>query len=78
MPVNRLHLKSYPLHRLKVGQAVLLGPFSAANMGSNKIVKLRQKDPKKYGSWKFEQTQMLMVNPVTCETVKMYLLKRIA
>lgn len=77
MPVNRLGLKAYPLHRLKVGQAALLGPFNAANVGSNKIVKLRQKFPQ-CANWQFEQTQFLLVNPKTCETVKMYMLKRIA
>lgn len=77
MPVNRLGLKSYPLHRLKVGQAVLMGPFAAANAASNKVVKLRQKDPQ-YAGWQFIQQQMLMVNPATCETVKMYMMTRVA
>jgi hypothetical protein len=78
MPSNALNLKLYPLARLKVGQAVLLGPYNAANTAANKIVHLRQSDPDAFRTWKFVQQQMLLINPLTCETVKMYLMTRIA
>ena len=78
MAANKLGLKNYPLKRLKVGQSSLLGPYRSSTTSATMMTKLRQSNEAKYGKWKFVQQQMLLVNPVTCETEKMYLLTRIS
>jgi hypothetical protein len=76
MPKNRLGLKALPLRRLKVGQAVILGPYNSANMAAGKVVQMRQKDPST-SNREFVQQQFIMVDPRTLVAYKVYLVRRI-
>ncbi len=72
---NRLGLRNFPMKRLRVGDSCLVGPFNSPNMGASMISRFRKKNAFA-GSWEITQQQILLVNPKTCETFKMYLLTR--
>lgn len=76
MPKNALSLRARNLGRLRVGEAVLLGPFAAANAAANKVTKFRQ-SASRYRDWEFVQEQWLLVNPRTLAAFKMYRVTRV-
>ena len=75
MAINTLSLKHVPLDILKVGDATLIGPYESATMPASRIAKFRKDYPDADGT-EFSQRQFLLVDPKTCETMKMYLLTR--
>lgn len=75
MAINSLGLKCFPIKKLKVGQRAIVGPYTTARTAMRKVLSLRKRNPE-MNDWKFTQRQVLMVDPVTTETFKMYILTR--
>ena len=77
MPANALGLKHIPLELLNVGDSALIGPYLEAKTASGKWCQIKRDNPD-LADRQFSQKQFLLVDPVSCETVKMYLMTRIA
>lgn len=76
MAINILNLKTVSLRKLKIGQQLLLGPYKRATTPAGKISRLRTLDPSGFGRRQFTQRQMLLVDPATTQSFKMYLITR--
>jgi hypothetical protein len=72
MPRNRLGMKHFP-SKLKPGQSTIIGPFRTPMVASGYISRLRRKMT---GDPQFTQRQMLLVDPKTLETFRVYLVTR--
>lgn len=77
MAKNTLDLKHYPIPLLDVGQSVLIGPYKEAKTAGAKVSQEKRADQDGMKGREFTQKQFLLVDPVSCETVKMYLIRRV-
>lgn len=67
---NSIGLRFIPLKDLKIGETVILGPYKSANVVTAKMAQVGDK------AKKFNQKQVLLVDPVDATVLKMYLVTR--
>lgn len=71
---NSLGLRHRPLGRLRVGEAVLVGPYNHAKAAATLIFRCRKESGRE--GWQFTQQQMLLCDPGAGTCIKMYLITR--
>lgn len=76
MTPNSLNLTTTPLHKLRLGQAALLGPYKSPCAAASKISHCRKRH-QAMADWKFSQQQLLLVDPGEDKVYKMYLITRV-
>lgn len=77
MAKNALGLKKIPLRKMKVGDAVILGPYNHPTASSAHINREIYRNPE-YVGWKLTQRQFLLIDPKTLQAYKVYLITRTA
>lgn len=71
-----MRYKSFSIRELDVNESCLVGPFAQARYATAKInQQMKDLDTEHR---RFSQRQMLMTDPKTCETVKIYAITRLA
>ena len=72
----QMKLKLYPLHRLKVGQSCIAGPYKKAKTVGTMIWLAKKKDG--MSAAEYTQRKMILVDPLTAESVFMWIVTRTA
>jgi hypothetical protein len=75
MAANELGLKHLPLELLEVGDSVLIGPYKEAKTATGKWCQIKRDNPD-LAARSVKQRQFILIDPVTCEAFKMYLVTR--
>ncbi len=69
-----MKLKSFPLHRLKVGQSCIIGPYREAKTVSGMIYRARLTPT--MANAEYTQQKTILVAPLTAKSVFMWIVTR--